>query len=371
MGPIRRRNVECATSRLTEGRTQLPARQVSDALRISPYVSARLSAYATRICRGDAVKRGEKIPYAFTPTPVELEPEWHHPEVSFYDRMLGRELHAHLGGADVRFAGDWREFLCRKLAIHGSCRSNAKKRLEHLRTRGLLLVANDSLRVLFAPPSVAESRPANDHVSPISHSSLTHVSLMSHPDLAQVAVITQDTFDRREEKRVEEKREESASAEAPATDPQLSLVEPKPEKPKRERKPRAPKAIEPDLVALHAGVTAGATEHGLLAYRLPDKLVPMVLAKARALAARDDLELEIAAHRVARGVCNLHNVTKQTRKVYHLSWAFEDWQPTTTLTSVSRGFMRSPDNRVEREMTPQEVEDLENFYPDFPQAGAL
>ena len=51
-----------------------------------------------------------KCGYAFRPTPLELDAQWLNPEVSFYARMLGRELHATFGPEPVLCSGDWREF---------------------------------------------------------------------------------------------------------------------------------------------------------------------------------------------------------------------------------------------------------------------
>jgi hypothetical protein len=142
--------------------------------------------------RGAAMSRiRSKCEYAFRTSPLELEPEWHDPALSFYERMLGRELHVAIGDEPARFVGDWREFCCRKMQVHGRDRTSAKKALSVLLERGLVSINGDLVRVRFAPSRQSVG---------------TQMSVSRHPDLSQVPENTQ-VVEARSDIEVEEKRE--------------------------------------------------------------------------------------------------------------------------------------------------------------------
>lgn len=104
----------------------------------------------------------ERVNYRFARSPVELSREWHDGAVSFYERLVGRELHVVIGDAPQPHAGDWRETACRLMAVSGRDRTTAKRALQALLDRGLISADENTFSVHFAVPKATVSTQSDD-----------------------------------------------------------------------------------------------------------------------------------------------------------------------------------------------------------------
>lgn len=93
-----------------------------------------------------------RVGYPFVPAPQRLSLLWS--ECSFFERAVAGEAFRSVQGQPSRFSGDWRDALCCAMAVPGKERPNVKRALASLQSRGLIVVENGTIDVLFVDAQV-------------------------------------------------------------------------------------------------------------------------------------------------------------------------------------------------------------------------